>query len=322
MAAPFVVSAAGYTLCSSMLMVVNKLALLQFPFPSTLMAAQFASSALVVRLLGAANCIQVDSVQIDKLKQFWLVPLVFELCIFANMKLLHASSVETTIVVRTLVPLVTSVADYIFMGRELPSTRSLIGLVIVIFGAAGYMLSRIEVVKIDVPIWAFLYVVVLSFEMVYVKHVINTVQMSTWTLVYYNNLLAFFYWPPLLLIDSEYARIGGALGILLNSSATAWIVFLSCVLGLGISFAGFGLRSLVTATTFTVLGIMNKIISVLTSIAVFHAAANRAGVASLFMCIIGGALYRQAPGRALPALSAGQDGEVESLLKPTSINPS
>ena len=39
--------AVGYTLCSSMLMVSNKLALRLFPFPSMLMALQFSFSALV-----------------------------------------------------------------------------------------------------------------------------------------------------------------------------------------------------------------------------------------------------------------------------------
>ena len=33
----------------------------------------------------------------------------------------------------------------------------------------------------------------------------------------------------------------------------------SCVVGVGISFTGFGFRNLVTATTFTVVGVMNKV---------------------------------------------------------------
>eukprot|EP00965_Chrysotila_dentata_P021196 702068-Pleurochrysis_carterae.AAC.1 len=52
--------ALGYTVCSSMLMVSNKLALSAFPFPSLLMALQFLASATVrgavYTRFGARSC--------------------------------------------------------------------------------------------------------------------------------------------------------------------------------------------------------------------------------------------------------------------------
>ena len=44
----------------------------------------------------------------------------------------------------------------------------------------------------------------------------------------------------------------------LQERYTAGIVVASCAVGVGISFTGFGFRNLVTATTFTVVGVMNK----------------------------------------------------------------
>lgn len=47
------------------------------------------------------------SAAVRQVRAFWLVPLFYELAIFANIKLLQTSSVETAIVFRTLVPLIT-----------------------------------------------------------------------------------------------------------------------------------------------------------------------------------------------------------------------
>lgn len=47
--------------------------------------------------------------------------------------------VETVIVFRACTPIIVSVLDYLFMGRELPSTQSVVALVVVAGGAAGYM---------------------------------------------------------------------------------------------------------------------------------------------------------------------------------------
>jgi len=123
--------------------------------------------------------------------------------------------------------------------------------------------------------WALLYLSVLSFEMVYVKHVLNRLPMTTcarvhcaarlhaarailhmahavtsysthplrrprrWTRVYYNNALALLFWPPFLLLGNEHRHLQEAFAALSESRAAA-TVSISCVLGVGISFTGFG----------------------------------------------------------------------------------
>lgn len=197
--------AAGYTLCSSCLMVTNKVALVHFPFPSTLMACQFFTAALVVRVLAACGQLEAEPLEWPKVKQFAVVPLVFSLAIFSNIKVLQAASVETTIVFRSLVPLITSWADWQFMQRELPSSRSLGGLLVIVSAALSYALTSRGGIRVDTWLWALFYLVILSFEMVYVKHVLNHVPMATWTRVYYNNAIALCMCPPFLAVGSEYA---------------------------------------------------------------------------------------------------------------------
>lgn len=95
----------------------------------------------------------------------------------------------------------------------------------------------------------------------------------------YNNALALLFWPPFLLVGSEYSKLFEACTELMVRIAggmlsgpcvkdclgctqkprVASMVMASCVVGVGISFTGFGFRNLVTATTFTVVGVMNKV---------------------------------------------------------------
>lgn len=315
------ITALGYVACSSMMMIVNKWALKLFPYPGTLMGLQFASSALVVRLLGMFGQLECEPLVWARARAFLLVPLVFEVAIFANIKLLQAATVETVIVFRTLVPIITSWADYAFMGREAPSTQSALGLGLVVLGALVYAAGSREGIRVDTWMWAACYLAVLAFEMVYVKHVLSSVPMGTWTRVYYNNALAMLFLPPVLYVGEEHKKLGEATIALFVSERCQLAVGLSCVIGLGISFTGFRFRALVTATTFTVVGVMNKIFTVLASLMLLSSNVGAQACVGLLICIAGGTLYRQSPPRQpgsssrpqqpkeLQPILAGQDSD-------------
>jgi len=222
------------------------------------------------------------------------------------------------IVFRTLVPIITSWADYAFMGRALPSVQSGSGLLIVVLGALLYTRTSGEGFRVNTWLWVVVYLLTLSFEMVYVKHVLSSQPMGTWTRVYYNNALALACLPPFLLLGSEYAKLGSAISLLLSSPSALISVVLSCLVGLGISFTGFRFRALVSATTFTVVGVMNKVLTILASITLLSnasGATSPAAVVALLTCIGGGTMYRQSPLRTLgPALVAGATQEEKASL--------
>jgi len=291
----------GYVLCSSLMMIVNKWALKVFPFPGTLMTLQFFSSAVAVRLLSLCGQLECEPLVWTKARSFLLVPLFFDLTIYTNIKLLQSSTVETAIVFRTVVPIFTSAADWIWMGRALPEARSACGLGVVVIFAIVYAAISRDGIHVEAWLWAWAYVLTLSIEMVYVKHVLGSVPMTTWTRVYYNNALAMSFAPVYMSVGHEYTRLGEAVGTLLNAPQAALAVGMSCAIGLGISFTGFGFRNLVTATTFTVVGVMNKLLTVVASLMLLsHGATSPWSVLALICCIGGGTMYRQAPLRALP----------------------
>lgn len=135
-----------------------------FPFPLQLTAFQYLISAGVVSVLASLSILEAEGLQKQKVRQFWLVSAVFTLAIFSNTRVLHVASVETVIVFRTTVALLTSVGDWIWLNKELPSKQSWVALLTIVGGAAGYMVSEGGSLTVDSIVWGTVYVLVLAFE--------------------------------------------------------------------------------------------------------------------------------------------------------------
>merc|ERR1712006_13515 len=116
-------------------------------------------------------------------------------------------------------------------------------------------------------------------EMVFVKFVVENIQMSTWTRVYYNNTLSI----PMALLS---CALEGFKFTEATWGAPALLsVWLSCIVGVAISYAGFSLRKLVSATAFTVVGVVCKLITVLINDLIWTQHSNAWGHLSLGICI-------------------------------------
>ena len=134
-------AAIGYMACSSMMLIGNKLAVHYMPAPSFVLWCQLAASAAGVWVLGMFGIIKVDALNMKKVLSFGPVALVFVGTLFCNMKTLQYANVETFIVFRASTPLMIGIAEWAFMGRELPNARSLAAMVALCGGAAAYVLT-------------------------------------------------------------------------------------------------------------------------------------------------------------------------------------
>jgi hypothetical protein len=81
------------------------------------------------------------------------------------------------------------------------------------------------------------------------------------------------------------------------TSAAICVLLLSCVTGTGIGYSSWWCRDKVSATSFTLIGVMNKCLTILINLSMWDQHAPPGGIASLFLCLVGGSLYRQAPMR-------------------------
>merc|ERR1712146_442792 len=103
--------------------------------------------------------------------------------------------------------------------------------------------------------------------------------MSTWTRVYYNNLLS---------VPMGIASLAaGKFEFLQTEWSLAAIVALlsSCVVGIAISFAGFNLRKVISATSFTVVGVVCKLITVLINDVMWKEHSGAVEHVGLLICI-------------------------------------
>lgn len=251
----------GYASCSSIMLVINKVAVHFLPAPGFVLFAQCMSSWIAVKLAGLLGLIDVDELEWPKAKAFFPVAAAFLACIFANIKTLQFANVETFVVFRASTPLVIGIAEWWFMGRELPNARSAAAMLTLCAGAVFYVLTDASF-KVDPDVslgyaWVVVWYVIFSFDQLYIKHAVDTVKMrSNWGRVYYTNL-----WASILLFWLTLATEPQTLTAMQWTFKPVAALSLSCAAGVAMSYFAFLCRAAVSATSFTVIGNVCKVLA-------------------------------------------------------------
>ncbi|CAI5476658.1 unnamed protein product [Closterium sp. Yama58-4] len=303
----------GYALSSSLLAIVNKYAVTVFPFPAILTALQYLVCTIVTLVLGRLKVLEHDSLSLEKIIKFLPAAATFYIAIWTNTQLLKHANVETFIVFRSSTPLLVAIADSVFMGRSWPSGFTFFSLLTIFGGAVGYVFFDTGF-TVTAYAWAWAYLIVITFEMVYIKSVVMSIGLNTWGLVLYNNMLALIFFPPALIGMNEPSQIAAYGLSRICSIGTLFPVALSCVFGLTISFFGFAARKAVSATAYTVVGVTNKLLTVLINILIWDKHAQAPGLVALLVCIFGGVLYQQSVTQTQPKKSTPSDIESVPLM--------
>lgn len=209
------------------------------------------------------------------------------------MKALENSNVETVIVFQTLTSLAVAYGDFKLLNSGAPSSKIILSLLIIVLGAVLYVLvDSQDGFKAGAYLWVFLYFIAKVSDMLYTKHIVDTVPMSSWGRSFYNNFLSLFPVGLMVIAFGEFGKYQSAseAGELQQPWTGIW-VGVSCIMGLGISISGFKCREAVSATSFSVVGNMNKVVTVFINYFVWDYHASTLGLACLFICIIGGIYY-------------------------------
>ncbi|PPD85917.1 hypothetical protein GOBAR_DD17144 [Gossypium barbadense] len=204
----------GYALCSSLLAVINKFAITKFNYPALLTALQCLTSSFGVWVLAKFNLLHHDPFKFSIAKKFFPAAIVFYLAIFANTNLLRHANVETSIVFRSLTPLLVAVTDTAFRKQPYPAKLTFVSLFIILGGAVGYVVTD-KGFTLVAYLWAFVYSMTITVEMVYVKHMVMNLGLNTWGFVFYNNLLS-------LMIAPFFWVLSGECGELFSSVSGGW----------------------------------------------------------------------------------------------------
>merc|ERR1719401_3018908 len=89
---------------------------------------------------------------------------------------------------------------------------------------------------------------------------------------------------------------------------------LSSSVGIGIGWSGWNCRNKVSATSYTLLGVLCKVVSVLLNVFIWDKHATVPGLAWLMVCLSCSSVYRQAPLRS-EATSAARSPDKRRRLQ-------
>jgi len=280
-------------ICSSFMLIINKLAVHNLPAPQFVLFSQLFASALFCFVFGSLNVIKVDGLTWPNIKMYLPAVVAFLGTIFCNIKTLQYCNVETFIVFRSSTPIIVSVGDYLFLGRELPSYRSLALLVGLVCGVSLYTFTD-QGFHITGYRWLAGWYLLFLADQLYLKHVTRRVDhKSNWGRVYYLNLLSCAPLFVSFVANQELAEDG----VQWNMASITFLA-LSCVLGVAMSYFAFLARHAVSAASFTVLGNVCKINTVIINLLIWDKHANLPGLCALSMCLLCAYFYKQAPLRS------------------------
>uniref|UniRef100_A0A0E0KAI5 Sugar phosphate transporter domain-containing protein n=1 Tax=Oryza punctata TaxID=4537 RepID=A0A0E0KAI5_ORYPU len=286
--------AAGYCLSASLLSIINKWAVMKFPYPGALTALQYFTSVVGVLLCGQLKLIEHDGLNLRTMWKFLPAAVMFYISIFTNSELLLHANVDTFIVFRSAVPIFVAIGETLYLHQPWPSLKTWLSLSTILGGSVIYVFTDNQF-TVTAYTWAVAYLASMSIDFVYIKHVVMTIGLNTWGLVLYNNLEALMLFPLEMLLMGELNQMKGD-----SAKVTNWIssdvilpVALSCLFGLSISFFGFSCRRAISATGFTVLGIVNKLLTVVINLLIWDKHASFVGTIGLLICMSGGVLYQQ-----------------------------
>lgn len=254
-----------YALCSAGMLIINKLAVYHIGVPSFVTLCQFAVTAGTVLVGRQLGLLVIDPHDWNKIKHFVVYVLAFSMGTWSNMKVLMVANVETIIVFRACSPIVVSFFDYWCYGRAFPSPRSLVAMLTILAGALSYVLNdrEFQVQGVAAYTWVAVWFVLLVFQLCYGKHLVTGLGLtSMWSSVLYTNGLSCMPTSGIGFISGEYGRLGD---VVWTTHGVFWLGA-SCVVGTGISWAGFKCQSIITAAAYTVVGVVRTVLAVLATL--------------------------------------------------------
>ena len=304
----------AYSTCSGSLLLVNKVLMTLIPAAPLVTAIQ--CLFCIVAIGGCAVVFGQPRLGVFPppspiLRAYALYSGLFVIGIYTNMKALAATNVDTVIVFRSAVPLVVAFGEWAWMGREAPSKRSLAALLAVVAGSAAFVMEDAEfrVTGLRAYAWSGAYMLCIASEMLFGKHMTSNHEVTLATSVLLTNAFALL---PFLAIGASTGELSRGLDAAYFTPTAIAVLVASCLLSAGIGFSSWWARSLLSATTFTVIGTVNKILTVLLNVALWNKHASALGTFFLLVCIAGGSAYQQAPMRVGRGGGAGAGGKGEA----------
>ena len=284
------VSILAYSFCSGTLLLFNKVVLQFIPCGALVTSAQFLFCVLLLFILHMLSIVTIEDLTLTMVKKYGFYVFFFVAGVYSNMQALEIANVDVVIIFRAMTPLVVAFFEFLLMGRAFPSLQSLSSLLTIVVGTIWYVRFDSETTT-DGYGWLVTYMVFISAEMLWGKKIVSDIQVNLTTSVFLTNLFAFFPMLWLGYLRNDFISVNPEW----FTNEAIFLLIISSLVSAGIGYSGWWCRSIITATAYTLVGTLNKILTVLLNILVWDKHASIVGTVGLFICLGGGTFYRQAP---------------------------
>ena len=251
--------ASAFCLSGSALTVLNKQIMGFFPAPNAVLFAQNAVTLVLLAFGKSVLSLQIEPVQRNKAKRWFALVLLFYAMLASSMLALKFVTATTLIVQRNLGTVTIAIADYLYLGTVQMKSRifAILGMCIGSLMYASGNLNASSSFEFVGYSWLAVNVAVTTAYQIKVKFLVNELDMNSWTMAYYNNLLSL----PVCAIVGFAQGENETLQMFIAGSKTnsqCATLFISCTLGFCLSVSAFQLNRLITPTSITILNNTNK----------------------------------------------------------------
>jgi hypothetical protein len=278
------------SICSTCMTISNKLILDRLNFPLALTACQL----FVAFVITGSKLISIGFTKL-RLREFLLYTLeavLFATSLYSNLQALMRTSVGSVIVGRSVVPLLTFTAEKLStaktsaVGRPI---RSIISLICVSVFTSLYALTdgKIHVSSTAAATWLSVWVCLVALQMLFGKWLISAVAIGRLERVFYTNSCAL---PLVFALSMPELTLLQRNGIAAKPQIVLLVLF-SCFIGVAISYCSWRLRELVSATSFGLIGVVNKMFTICVSAFIWPASFSVRGTLALVGCVTSAMMY-------------------------------
>eukprot|EP00285_Hemiselmis_virescens_P005529 CAMPEP_0173402470 /NCGR_PEP_ID=MMETSP1356-20130122/54022_1 /TAXON_ID=77927 ORGANISM="Hemiselmis virescens, Strain PCC157" /NCGR_SAMPLE_ID=MMETSP1356 /ASSEMBLY_ACC=CAM_ASM_000847 /LENGTH=262 /DNA_ID=CAMNT_0014362809 /DNA_START=29 /DNA_END=814 /DNA_ORIENTATION=- len=244
-----------YVICSSCMLVVNKASLQALPFSYTVTMLQTGASALLLLLARSLGAVSFPNPTVRVMRDWSGILVVWVVPILLNMNAVSRVTVETMMMFRSVTVVAVALGDTLLLGSK-QGAREISACILISLGGIIYAWNDLHFDLVGYT-WGLLYSVSMIVNSIYVKSAFEKQKhISVWEKTFLNNALGTPIVIAIALWREDMAEV-----VSQSRGLTVWgaaAVLASCFMGLGISMSGVACRSVLSATSFDVLGNCTK----------------------------------------------------------------
>jgi len=158
--------------------------------------------------------------------------------------------------------------------------------------------------------WIGVWYAAFAFDQAYLKHVVETVKMTPFGGVLYQNTLGSVGLFAISVFGGEFDEDFHPWDW---DSKILFPLFVSCLLGMGLSTFAYRARCMVSATSFAILGNVCKVVTVLLNWLIWDKHCTFEGLVGLGICLVCAYFYQQAPKSTDPIVEKEEYMNLEEL---------